>query len=111
MEDLKIKNMSKKSKGTLEIPGKMVAQKSGLNRSILQQSWGRFFEILEYKLARNCGKLLRVDLKFTSQKCSCCGHISKENRKIQVEFICVDCVFTANADICLLNHSFGKDYR
>ena len=98
VEDLKVKNMSKSSKGNLENPGKMVAQKSGLNRSILQQSWGRFFEFLEYKLERNGGKLVRVDPRFTSQKCSCCGHISKENRKNQAEFVCVDCGFTANAD-------------
>ncbi len=33
--------------------------KSGLNRSILQQSWGKFFELLEYKLERNGGKLIK----------------------------------------------------
>ena len=76
----------------------MVAQKSGLNRSILEQSWGRFFEFLEYKLKKNGGELVRVDPKFTSQKCSCCGHISRENRKTQAEFVCVGCGFSANAD-------------
>ncbi len=34
--------MSKSAKGTVENPGKNVKQKSGLNRAILDQSWGEF---------------------------------------------------------------------
>lgn len=55
VEDLKIKNMTKSAKGTEEKPGKKVAQKRGLNRSITQQSWGIFFELIEYKLKKNSG--------------------------------------------------------
>ena len=40
IEDLEIKNMTKSAKGTLEEPGKNVAQKRGLNREIMRQSWG-----------------------------------------------------------------------
>jgi putative transposase len=72
--------------------------KSGLNRSILQQSWGKFFELLEYKLRRNGGQLIKVEPKFTSQKCSCCGHISKENRQSQAKFECVECGLKRHAD-------------
>lgn len=90
--------MSESAKGTLLSPGKNVKQKSGLNRSILQQSWGRFFALLNYKLERNGGQLIRVDPKFTSQACSNCGHISKENRKTQALFMCKACGYTANAD-------------
>jgi len=64
----------------------------------LQQSWGKFFELLEYKLKRNGGKLIKVDPKYTSQKCSSCGHISKENRQTQAQFICTKCHTTLNAD-------------
>jgi putative transposase len=99
VEDLKIKNMTKSSKGTVETPGKMVKQKAGLNRVITQQSWGMFFEMLEYKLARNGGKLIKVDPKFTSQTCPRCSHISKENRLSQAEFKCQKCEYTNNADI------------
>jgi len=38
VEDLQVKNMSAASKGTKDKPGKRVAQKSGLNRSILDAS-------------------------------------------------------------------------
>ena len=34
MEDLKLKNMTKSAKGTVEEPGKNVSQKTGLNRSL-----------------------------------------------------------------------------
>jgi putative transposase len=98
VEDLKIKNMSKKAKGSIENPNMRSSAKSGLNRVILQQSWGKFFELLEYKLKRNGGVLVKVDPKYTSQKCSNCGHISKENRKNQASFSCVKCHFMANAD-------------
>ncbi len=97
VENLQIKNMSKSAKGTIEIPGKNVAQKRGLNRSILQKSWGIFFEILEYKLKRNGGQLIKVDPKYTSQECSDCGHTSSQNRK-KSKFICVKCQVTLHAD-------------
>ena len=98
VEDLKIKNMSKQAKGSIENPNMRASAKSGLNRSILQQSWGKFFELLEYKLHRNGGVLVKVDPKFTSQKCSECGHTAKENRLKQELFVCAKCSFTANAD-------------
>jgi len=98
VENLMIKNMSKKAKGSIENPNMRASAKAGLNRSILQQSWGKFFELLEYKLKRNGGELIKVDPKFTSQKCSCCGYISKENRESQAKFICKQCGYSANAD-------------
>ena len=98
VENLMIKNMSKKAKGSIENPNMRSSSKSGLNRSILQQSWGKFFELLEYKLKRNGGELIKVNPKFTSQKCSCCGYISKENRESQAKFVCKQCGYSANAD-------------
>lgn len=98
VEDLKIKNMSKKAKGSIDNPNMRASAKSGLNRSILQQSWGILFNYLEYKLKRNSGELIKVNPQFTSQKCSNCGHISKENRLKQAQFICTSCNFTENAD-------------
>jgi putative transposase len=98
VEDLKIKNMSRSAKGSIDNPNMRSSAKSGLNRSILQQSWGKFFELLEYKLERNGGNLIRVDPKYTSQTCSCCGHVSKENRLTQAKFVCVSCNTEFNAD-------------
>ena len=98
VEDLKIKNMTKSAKGTTETPGRQVKQKQGLNRVITQQSWGLFFELLEYKLQERGGELIKVDPKHTSQACNECGHISKENRKSQAKFVCTACGHSVNAD-------------
>ena len=100
LEDLKIANMSKSAKGTVENPGKNIRQKSGLNRAILDQGWGEFTRQLEYKLTWNGGQLIQVNPKNTSRKCPKCNYISAENRKTQAIFCCQQksCNYTANAD-------------
>lgn len=40
-----------------------------------------------------------VDPRYTSQKCSKCGHTDKSNRPSQAEFKCVECGFEYNADL------------
>jgi len=99
VEDLKIANMSKSAKGTPESPGKCVKAKSGLNRSILDQGWFEFFRQLEYKQLWNGGHFVKIDPRYTSQKCSKCGHTHKDNRKSQSKFVCVKCSHSENADI------------
>jgi putative transposase len=79
--------MSKSSKGTVDVPSNNINQKSGLNRSILNQGWGEFRRQLAYKLAWNGGMLLAVPPHNTSRTCSCCGHVSKENRLTQAKFL------------------------
>lgn len=99
VEDLKIKNMTKAAKGTEEKPGKQVAQKKGLNRSITQQSWGLFFEMLEHKVIARGGKFVKVDPRHTSQTCNVCGHVSSKNRLKQEKFVCKACGHRDNADV------------
>ena len=98
VEDLNIKNMTSKTKGTTEKPSKNVKAKRGLNRVITQQSWGMFFELLEYKLKARGGELIKVDPRYTSQTCNKCSHISKDNRQSQSKFVCTLCGHSANAD-------------
>lgn len=99
VEDLQIANMSKSAKGTTEQHGKNVAQKSGLNRSILDQGWFEFRRQLDYKSAWLGGYLVAVNPKNTSRTCPCCGHIGKENRQTQANFECVECGYRENADV------------
>ncbi len=94
LEDLDIANMTKSAKGTAEEPGRNVKQKSGLNREILSTGWGQ----LERNLGYKAGRVVKVDPAYTSQTCSSCGHISKENRRTQATFKCVACGYKANAD-------------
>jgi putative transposase len=99
IEDLQVKNMSKSASGDLINPGRNVKAKSGLNRSILDQGWFEFRRQLEYKQVWNGGELLAVPPQYTSQRCSCCGTVSKENRLSQSKFACVACGYQANADV------------
>jgi putative transposase len=73
--------------------------KSKLSRHISDASWGKFFELLEYKT-----NVVKVNPAYTSQTCNKCGYISKENRKTQSIFKCVKCNHFDNAD---LNASFN----
>ena len=99
VEDLQVSNMSKSARGTAEEHGKNVKQKSGLNRSILDQSWFEFRRQLAYKLAWNGGHLIAVPPQNTSRICPCCGYTAKENRQTQADFECVECGYTENADV------------
>ena len=101
MEDLKVSNMSKSAKGTIENPGKSVKAKSGLNRSILDQGWYEFRRQLVYKQQWLGGDVIFVNPKNTSITCPkiSCGHKSKTNRVSQSKFLCEQCGYTNNADI------------
>ena len=99
IEDLQVSNMSKSAKGTVEAHGKNVKQKSGLNRSILDQSWFEFRRQLSYKTQWRGGFLVAVPPQNSSRTCPCCGHVAKENRQTQANFECVECGYTENADV------------
>lgn len=98
VEDLRVSSLSRSAKGTAENPGKNVKAKSGLNKAILDQGWGMFREMLAYKLAWRGGQLVAVPPAYTSQTCSECQHVAKENRKSQSVFECVQCGHADNAD-------------
>lgn len=98
LEDLKTKNMTSSAKGTIENPGQKVAQKAGLNRSILEMGWHQFGEFLEYKMAASGGEVRVVSAAYTSATCSCCGLNEKSNRKSQAVYECCGCGSVMNAD-------------
>ena len=99
VEDLQVSNMSKSAKGTVEEPGTNVAQKSGLNRAILDQSWTEFRRQLDYKSQWQGGALVAVPPHNTSRTCPCCGYTDKENRPTQAKFECIECGYRNNADV------------
>ena len=98
-EDLRIVNMIRSASGTVEQPGRNVAQKSGLNRSILDAGWGVFLRVLAYKAESAGRELIAVNPANTSRTCARCGHCAAENRVTQAEFRCTACGHTAHADV------------
>jgi putative transposase len=98
LEDLKVSNMSRSAKGTMDKPGANVAAKAGLNKSILDQGWYEFKRQLMYKQEWLGGKVIPVDPKNTSRTCSKCRTVALENRVSQKLFRCINCGFSDNAD-------------
>jgi putative transposase len=100
VEDLDIPRMTKSARGTVGLPGKNVAQKRGLNRSIAQEAWGRTITMLTYKTAWCGGALRKVPAPYTSQRCSVCGCLTEGSRESQTVFACKNpgCAWVGNAD-------------
>jgi putative transposase len=73
VEDLAITNMTRSASGTVEAPGRNVAAKAGLNRSILDAGWGQFLEILLAKAEGAGRRLVKVNPRDTSITCRLCG--------------------------------------
>jgi putative transposase len=97
VEDLHVRAMTRSARGSRECPGTNVAQKRGLNREIHRQGWGLLVARLKFKAL---GRLEFVPAAYTSQRCSCCGHVAPENRKSQAVFQCVACgAGPCNADV------------
>ncbi|GAA4493894.1 hypothetical protein GCM10023191_032130 [Actinoallomurus oryzae] len=97
-EDLRVANMTRSASGTVEQPGRNVAAKSGLNRSILDAGWGVFLSVLADKAESAGRELIAVEPRNTSRTCSRCGHCAPENRRTQAAFACTACGHTAHAD-------------
>lgn len=98
IEDLKIGNMTRSAAGTVEAPGKRVAQKRGLNRSILAAGWGQLAKMLAYKTTWNGSTLVKVPAAYTSQTCAVCGAVDAASRSGE-RFVCTACGHRDHADV------------
>ena len=105
LEDLDVQAMTKRPKPRPDPdkPGQYLHNgakaKAGLNRSILNNCWGRLMRRLKDKMDANGGRLVAVPAAYTSQTCHQCGHVASENRDSQAVFKCVECGYEANADV------------
>jgi putative transposase len=73
LEDLRVAAMTTSAAGTVEAPGRRVAAKAGLNRSILDAGWGQFTSILVAKAESAGRRVVLVSPAFTSIDCHACG--------------------------------------
>ena len=70
---------------------------NGMHRSIHDASWSKFIFMLSYK-ARSAGrKLIKIDPKNTTQRCSACGSIVKKDLSVRVHE-CPYCGFSCDRD-------------
>ena len=75
-----------------------MSQKSGLNRSILDQAWAETRRQLEYKQLWRGGDVLAINPARTSQTCSCCGQVDPTSRISQELFRSTNCGNELNAN-------------
>lgn len=94
IERLRTKDMTATASGTIEAPGRNVAQKRGLNRAILNIGWHQVETMLAYK----AGNLIKVNPAYSSQTCGSCGATDSRSRKNQATFVCTACGHRDNAD-------------
>ena len=75
VENLNIRNMVRNRK---------------LSKSISDAGWGMFRNMMTYKCENNGGLLIKVEPKYTSQDCSCCGNRVKKSLSIRTH-VCPKC--------------------
>ncbi len=99
LEALRTRDMTASARGTINEPGRNVAQKSGLNRAILDKGW-HLFELALRSVARLTGtEVVKVSAAYTSQTCSSCRSVDPRSRESQARFRCTSCGHSENADV------------
>lgn len=76
-------------------------------RKLHSWAFAQLGSFISYKAKLAGVPVVFVDPAYTSQTCSNCGHVSKSNRKSQDSFLCVQCSFSANADVNAANNIAG----
>ena len=86
--------------------------KDGFSSEILRNwSYYQLQQYIEYKADREGIKVRYVNPAYTSQTCSRCGNVDKENRKEQEKFKCTKCGHKLNADHnAAINIARSKDF-
>src|SRR3989440_3194190 len=69
-----------------------------LSKSILDAGWGQFLDILEDRAARAGHQVIRVNPRFTSQKCHQCGEIVQKSLSVRTH-VCPFCGCVADRDV------------
>jgi putative transposase len=98
LEDLKLVNMTKSAKRTTESPGKGVAQKRGINRSLQDAALSRLAYWICVKAEEAGRRVWKVEPANSSRECIACGHTEAANR-CRTRFICRKCGHTEHADV------------
>ncbi|MDD3019232.1 MAG: transposase [Comamonas sp.] len=98
-EELTLKNMTRSGAGTVEEPGKQVAQKAGLNREILDTAPGLFTSLFRYKVLETGGEWVDAPTRKLkpSQRCPQCWHVAKKQLSQRMH-CCEQCGHEENRD-------------
>lgn len=71
----------------------------GNGKATMDNGYGKFLNMLEYKLADRNKYFVKVDKWFpSSQICNCCGALHKEMKNLSIRVMKCDCNFTLDRD-------------
>jgi putative transposase len=79
----------------LNLPGLV---RSRLAKSILDAAWGAFLDILTYKAGSAGGQVIRINPRYTTQKCFKCGELVQKSLSVRTH-ICPHCGYVADRDV------------
>jgi putative transposase len=97
IENLSIREMTQSARGTVESPGKNVKAKACFNRSILDAGIATLYQMLEPKAEEAGVRLVRVDPKGTTERCSVCGEMVPKTLSVRVHR-CPSCGLVMDRD-------------
>lgn len=98
LEDLRLVNMVRSARGTIEEPGSNVKAKSGLNRVVLDAGFGQLARLIVEKAESAARTVIFVDPAGTSQTCSQCGCVDAQARRGAM-YRCSQCRLAIDADV------------
>lgn len=97
-----LNKLAKKNAGIFVVE-KLDFRAAGLSKQMNRLIGRTYRSVVKAKLARleeQYGiQIIAVNPAYTSQECSRCHHISKDNRKTQKDFVCQHCHYSCNADV------------
>jgi putative transposase len=97
-EDGDLANLTRSARGTMEAPGRNVAQKAGYNRAQLDANPGRIRDYVTYKAVRAGLRPVRVRPHGTSRDCSHCHQPVPKELKDRIHD-CPHCLTVLDRDV------------
>lgn len=120
IEENKFSNMTRRPKPKKRTDGNgweqnKAAQKSGLNKSLLDVGGYQLRNMIEAKTKQHC-EFHAVDAPNNSRTCAQCGVIDEKSRQSQSVFICTACQHSENADtnaaqVNLMKAPWSREFR
>lgn len=97
-----LNKLAKKNAGIFVVE-KLDFRAAGLSKQMNRLIGRTYRSVVKAKLARleeQYGiQIIAVNPAYTSQECSRCHYVSKDNRKTQKDFVCQHCHYSCNADV------------
>jgi len=75
-----------------------MVQNHHLAKSIRDAGWGQFLALLSAKAGNAGHEVMRVNPRFTSQKCFQCGEMVQKSLSVRTH-ICPSCGYSADRDV------------